>query len=98
MSSLGAAKDVDLAIEDELSARRGYTAAVRNPKVSRKSKRNALNLLNDEIDGDTPRHYLEEPPVDQSHPNSLSDTDRTKHESRHTTQSADESERLDQYQ
>jgi hypothetical protein len=34
-------------------------------KISKKAKRNALDLLNDELDGDTPRHYLDEVP-DQS--------------------------------
>ncbi|KAJ5978413.1 hypothetical protein N7501_001755 [Penicillium viridicatum] len=61
MSSLGEAKDTDLSVEDEMSSRRGYKAS----KVSKKAKRNALDLLNDELDGDTPRHYLGEAP-DQS--------------------------------
>ncbi|KAF9238872.1 hypothetical protein DTO013E5_2290 [Penicillium roqueforti] len=65
MSSLGEAKDVNLSIEEEVNARRGYSAALNNPKVSRKSKDNALDLLNDELDGDTPRHYRDEVP-DQS--------------------------------
>ncbi|CDM34320.1 unnamed protein product [Penicillium roqueforti FM164] len=56
MSSLGEAKDVNLSIEEEVNARRGYSA---------KSKDNALDLLNDELDGDTPRHYRDEVP-DQS--------------------------------
>ncbi|OQE46428.1 hypothetical protein PENCOP_c001G03719 [Penicillium coprophilum] len=84
MSSLGDTKDLDLSIEDELNARRGYTAAVNNPKVSRKSKRNALDLLNDEIDGDTPRHYLDEAPPDQSTPTGLGNLERTKRKSHHT--------------
>ncbi|KAJ5795923.1 uncharacterized protein N7518_004463 [Penicillium psychrosexuale] len=65
MSSLGEAKDVNLSIEEEVNARRGYSAALNNPKVSRKSKDNALDLLNDELDGDAPRHYLDQAP-DQS--------------------------------
>ncbi|KOS42124.1 hypothetical protein ACN38_g6971 [Penicillium nordicum] len=65
MSSLGEAKDVDLSVEDELSSRRGYTAVLTSSKVSKKAKRNALDLLNDELDGDTPRHYLDKAP-DQS--------------------------------
>ncbi|OQE02714.1 hypothetical protein PENVUL_c039G03667 [Penicillium vulpinum] len=71
MSSLGEAKDVDLSIEDEVNARRGYTGALNNPKVSRKSKNDALDLLNDELDGDIPRHYLDEAPLDQSNPSGI---------------------------
>ncbi|KAJ5835387.1 RTA-like protein [Penicillium robsamsonii] len=95
MSSLGEAKDLDSSIEDQLNARRGYTAAVNNPKVSKKSKRNALDLLNDELDGDTPRHYLDEAPP--GNPSGLSDLERTKCKSHHTTQSESDSSRLDQY-
>ncbi|KAJ5384109.1 hypothetical protein N7517_002020 [Penicillium concentricum] len=76
MSSLGEAKDFNLSIEDQLNARRGYTAAVNSPKVSRRSKRNALDLLNGELDGDTPRHYLDEAPPDQSNPSGLGDLER----------------------
>ncbi|KAJ5616581.1 hypothetical protein N7537_001695 [Penicillium hordei] len=65
MSSLGEAKDTDLSVEDEVSSRRGYTAVLTSSKISKKAKRNALDLLNDELDGDTPRHYLDEVP-DQS--------------------------------
>ncbi|KAJ6138853.1 hypothetical protein N7471_005339 [Penicillium samsonianum] len=69
MSSLGEAKDVDLSIEDEINSRRGYSAALNKPKVSKTAKHNALDLVNDEIGGDTPRHYLQdndEAPSDQS--------------------------------
>ncbi|KAJ5513728.1 hypothetical protein N7463_003280 [Penicillium fimorum] len=76
MSSLGEAKDLDLSIEDQLNARRGYSASVNNPKVSGKSKRNALDLLNDELGGDTPRHYLDEAPPDQSNPSGLGGLER----------------------
>ncbi|KAJ5508153.1 hypothetical protein N7527_010296 [Penicillium freii] len=62
MSSLGEAKDTDLSVEDEISSRRGYKAVLTSSKVSKKAKRNALDLLNDELDGGTPRHYLDEAP------------------------------------
>ncbi|OQE95489.1 hypothetical protein PENNAL_c0002G01586 [Penicillium nalgiovense] len=73
MSSLGEAKDVDLSVEDEVSAKRGYTAAVKNPKVSKQSKHNALDLLHDELDGDTPRHYLDEGAEQSKDPNGLAE-------------------------
>ncbi|KAJ5209369.1 hypothetical protein N7449_003748 [Penicillium cf. viridicatum] len=38
------------------------TNVLTSSKVSKKAKRNALDLLNDELDGDTPRHYLDEVP------------------------------------
>lgn len=41
------------------------SSVITSSKVSKKAKRNALDLLNDELDGDTPRHYLDEAP-DQS--------------------------------
>ncbi|CAI7655148.1 unnamed protein product [Penicillium glandicola] len=77
MSSLGEAKDLDLSIEDEVSARRGYSAVLNNSKVSKKAKHNALDLLNDELDGDTPRHYLDEAPPGQSKdPRGLADVEK----------------------
>ena len=41
------------------------SSVLTSSKVSKKGKRNALDLLNDELDGGTPRHYLDEAP-DQS--------------------------------
>ncbi|CAG8891985.1 unnamed protein product [Penicillium egyptiacum] len=76
MSSLGEAKDVDLPVEDEVSAKRGYTAALNNPKVSKDSKHNALDLLNDELDGDTPRHYLDEAPEKSKDPSGLAGAEK----------------------
>ncbi|EKV06633.1 RTA-like protein [Penicillium digitatum] len=86
MSSLGEAKDVDLPIEDEVSARRGYTAALSNPKVSKKDKRNALDLLNDEIGGDAPRHYLDEGPDRSKDPSDLAGVESAERESYYTPQ------------
>lgn len=45
--------------------------AVKNPKVSKQSKHNALDLLHDELDGDTPRHYLDEGAEQSKDPNGL---------------------------
>ncbi|KAJ5237083.1 hypothetical protein N7489_007174 [Penicillium chrysogenum] len=87
MSSLGEAKDVDLSVEDEVSAKRGYTAAQNNPKVSKESKNNALDLLYDEIDGDTPRHYLDESADQSKAPSALAGAEKAEHRSHHTTQS-----------
>ncbi|KGO73095.1 hypothetical protein PITC_098260 [Penicillium italicum] len=87
MSSLGEAKDVDLSIEDELSAKRGYTAALNSSKISKKAKRNALDLLNNELGGDTPRHYLDEAPDQSKDQSGLAGAEWAERKPHHTTQS-----------
>ncbi|KAJ5856651.1 uncharacterized protein N7529_010595 [Penicillium soppii] len=54
MSDLETNDNLIISIEDEVNASRGYTAALGNPKY------NALDLLNNEIGGDTPPRYLKE--------------------------------------
>ncbi|KAL1964929.1 hypothetical protein VTN77DRAFT_6282 [Rasamsonia byssochlamydoides] len=44
--------------EDRVNAMRGYKATLNNPRVSEEAKKNAKDVLDNQLGGDEPRHDL----------------------------------------